>query len=64
MHVIDSHTGGMPTRVILDGGPELGAGPLAKRAEALARDHAAFRRAVLHEPRGQAGMVAALLVPA
>ena len=64
MHVIDSHTGGMPTRVILDSGPELGAGPLAKRAEALARDHTAFRRAVLHEPRGQAGMVAALLVPA
>lgn len=63
MHVIDSHTGGMPTRVILDGGPDLGAGPLAERAGALARDHAAFRDGVLREPRGQAGMVAALLVP-
>lgn len=63
MHVIDSHTGGMPTRVILNGGPELGSGPLAQRAQVLARDHAAFRNSVLKEPRGQAGMVAALLVP-
>ncbi|MEM1399123.1 MAG: hydroxyproline-2-epimerase, partial [Pseudomonadota bacterium] len=35
MHVIDSHTGGEPTRVILDGGPDLGAGPLAERAHRL-----------------------------
>lgn len=63
MHVIDSHTGGMPTRVILDGGPDLGTGPLSQRALMLARDHAAFRTGILKEPRGQAGMVAALLVP-
>ncbi|NVO57808.1 proline racemase family protein [Rhodobacteraceae bacterium B1Z28] len=62
MHVIDSHTGGMPTRVILDGGPDLGTGPLAERARRLATEHKAFYKSVLLEPRGQPGMVAALLV--
>ena len=62
MHVIDSHTGGEPTRVILDGGPDLGSGSLKERAERLARDHMKFCRSVLAEPRGQPAMVAALLV--
>ncbi|AHD02196.1 proline racemase family protein [Leisingera methylohalidivorans] len=62
MHVIDSHTGGMPTRVILEGSPDLGSGPLSARAEALATEHQDFCNSVLLEPRGQAGMVAALLV--
>ncbi|MFN4156251.1 MAG: proline racemase family protein [Paracoccaceae bacterium] len=63
MHVIDSHTGGEPTRVILTGGPDLGSGPLATRAARLATDHQAFRNAVCAEPRGQVAMVCALLVP-
>lgn len=62
MHVIDSHTGGEPTRVILEGGPDLGSGPLAERAARLAADHRAFCGAVLREPRGQPAMVGALLV--
>ncbi len=62
MHVIDSHTGGEPTRVILDGGPDLGSGPLSERARRLARDHQAFYNAVMMEPRGQPAMVGALLV--
>lgn len=62
MHVIDSHTGGEPTRVILNGGPDLGSGPLAERARRLADDHAAFSQAVMREPRGQPAMVGALLV--
>ncbi|MGB7262135.1 MAG: proline racemase family protein [Albidovulum sp.] len=62
MHVIDSHTGGEPTRVILDGAPDLGVGPLADRARLLATEHSAFYRSVLLEPRGQPAMVGALLV--
>jgi len=62
MHVVDSHTGGMPTRVILDGGPDLGSGPLSERARRLATEHEEFYKSVLLEPRGQPGMVAALLV--
>ena len=62
MHVIDSHTGGEPTRVILDGGPDLGSGSLAERARLLADTCQDFCRSVLLEPRGQVAMVAALLV--
>ena len=35
--VVDSHTGGEPTRVVLAGGPDLGDGPLAGRRERFAR---------------------------
>lgn len=62
MHVIDSHTGGEPTRVILTGGPDLGGGPLADRARRLATAHVDFIRSVACEPRGQVAMVCALLV--
>ena len=36
---VDSHTGGEPTRVIVDGGPDLGSGPLEEtnRAYAMAK---------------------------
>ena len=62
MHVIDSHTEGEPTRVILDGGPDLGSGPLAERAQRLEEDHHDFCRSIMCEPRGQPAMVGALLV--
>ncbi|NSY41204.1 proline racemase family protein [Leisingera sp. ANG59] len=63
MHVVDSHTGGEPTRVILEGCPDLGTGPLAERARRLAEEHMGFCHAVMREPRGQPAMVGALLVP-
>lgn len=62
MHVIDSHTGGMPTRVILDDAPDLGSGPLYERAKRLSDHHSDFCNSILCEPRGQAGMVGALLL--
>jgi 4-hydroxyproline epimerase len=63
IRVIDSHTGGEPTRVVLEGGPELGAGPLAERRARLGAEHAAWRRAVVCEPRGSETLVGAWLVP-
>ena len=63
MHVIDSHTGGEPTRVILDGGPDLGSGALSERARLLASEHRDFYQSVSLEPRGQVAMVCALMVP-
>ena len=63
MRVIDSHTGGEPTRVILDGGPDLGSGSLADRAARLEAEHLDLCRAVLLEPRGHDALVGALLVP-
>ena len=62
MHVVDSHTEGEPTRVIIAGGPDLGSGSLAERAHKLATEHADFYRSVVLEPYGQEAMVGALLV--
>jgi 4-hydroxyproline epimerase len=62
IRVIDSHTGGEPTRLVLDGGPELGAGPLAERVERFRRQFDAYRSAIVNEPRGSDPLVGALLV--
>jgi len=59
--VIDSHTGGEPTRVVTDGFPALGAGTMAERLEIFKRDHDHLRPAIVCEPRGHAAVVGALL---
>jgi len=61
VRVIDSHTGGEPTRVVLSGGPDLGDGPLAERLQRFRDEHDTFRSAVVNEPRGSDVMVGALL---
>ncbi|HKA91380.1 MAG TPA: proline racemase family protein [Haliangiales bacterium] len=61
--VIDSHTGGEPTRTVIAGAPPLGDGPLAERRERFRREHDDFRAAVVCEPRGSDVIVGALLVP-
>jgi 4-hydroxyproline epimerase len=61
VRVIDSHTGGEPTRVVVSGAPELGNGPLSERLERFRREHDSFRSAVVCEPRGSDVMVGALL---
>ena len=63
MRIIDSHTEGEPTRVVLEGGPDLGSGSMSERLERFARDHDDFRRRVILEPRGSDAMVGALLCP-
>ena len=59
--VIDSHTGGEPTRVVISGAPDLGNGSLADRLERFRSKHDDFRCAVAAEPRGSDAMVGALL---
>lgn len=62
IQVIDTHTGGEPTRVVVAGGPDLGGGSLAER-RARFRDTADWlRSAVVNEPRGSDVMVGALIV--
>ncbi len=60
--VIDSHTGGEATRLIIDGGPDLGTGPLAERQTRFSRDFDDYRRCLCNEPRGSDVMVGGLLV--
>jgi 4-hydroxyproline epimerase len=61
IQVIDSHTGGEPTRVVISGGPDLGAGSLAERRDRFQQHFDAYRSAIVNEPRGSDVMVGALL---
>ena len=61
--IVDSHTGGEPTRVVIDGGPDLGKGTVADQLAAFRAGHDRFRSAVVNEPRGSDVLVGALLVP-
>lgn len=61
IHVIDSHTGGEPTRLVIDGFPDLGTGTMAERRALLAERHDAWRAATVLEPRGSDVVVGALL---
>lgn len=61
--VIDSHTEGEPTRVVIAGGPGLGVGSVAQKAARFREQFDWFRSAVVNEPRGWDAMVGALLVP-
>jgi len=60
--IIDSHTGGEPTRVVVAGGPDLGSGPLAVRRDRFRSEFDRYRSAVVNEPRGSDVIVGALLV--
>jgi 4-hydroxyproline epimerase len=61
IRVIDSHTGGEPTRLVVSGAPDLGAGSLTERLRRFRDRHDNFRSAVVNEPRGSDVMVGALL---
>src|ERR1700691_1492214 len=61
VRVIDSHTGGEPTRLVVGGGPDLGNGSLADRLQRFRSEHDNFRSAVVNEPRGSDVLVGALL---
>ncbi len=61
MKVIDSHTEGEPTRVIIDGGPYLGQGTLGERLFRFQHHSDEYRRFAIDEPRGWDAIVGALL---
>jgi 4-hydroxyproline epimerase len=63
IRIIDSHTGGEPTRLVVEGGPDLGAGSVADRLRVFRAHFDDFRRAVVNEPRGSDVIVGALLCP-
>ena len=63
IRVIDSHTEGEPTRVVLDGWPQPSGDTMAARRESMRRDAEPLRRAVICEPRGHDALVGAMLTP-
>ena len=62
--VIDSHTGGEPTRTIVSGGPVLSGSTMAEMLDDMKKNHDGYRRAIVNEPRGSEVMVGAYLTPA
>ena len=63
IRVIDSHTGGEPTRVVIHGAPDLGRGSVQDQLCRFRRDYPQFRGAIVNEPRGSDLLVGAWLVP-
>lgn len=61
IRIIDSHTGGEPTRLVIEGFPDLGRGTMAERLVRLRGEHERWRRATVLEPRGNEVIVGALL---
>jgi 4-hydroxyproline epimerase len=62
INVIDSHTAGEPTRIIVDGGPRLRGDSAAEKLEDFRKHHDLFRSAVVNEPRGSDVLVGGMLV--
>ena len=61
IEVVDSHTGGEPTRLVLSGGPPLDKRQLAQQRAQFHEQYDHFRRAIVNEPRGGEVWVGALL---
>jgi len=61
IRVIDSHTGGEPTRTVISGGPDLGSDTLMIRRERFRDEFDHLRSAITNEPRGSDSIVGALL---
>ena len=63
IRVVDSHTEGEPTRVVVDGWPQPAGATMAERRDDLRARYDHLRRAVVCEPRGHDAIVGALLTP-
>lgn len=61
IRVVDSHTGGEPTRVIVSGGPRLDGTLVSGKLNQLRSEHDYLRKATILEPRGSEVIVGALL---
>lgn len=63
LQIVDSHTGGEPTRLVYDGIPDLGSGSIAEQLKTLRDKHDWIRTALVTEPRGSDVMVGGVILP-
>jgi 4-hydroxyproline epimerase len=61
LKAIDSHTGGEPTRVVVNGFPDLGKGTMVERLQRFKAEFDQYRSAIVNEPRGNDAIIGALL---
>jgi len=61
--VVDTHTGGEPTRIVIGGAPSIPGATMAEKWLAFRRDQDGLRRFLVQEPRGHGDIFGALLVP-
>jgi proline racemase len=64
IRVVDSHTEGMPTRVVIGGVEVLPGADMLERRAAFEAEHDHLRTFLMYEPRGHAAMSGAILQPA
>lgn len=60
--IVDTHTQGEPTRIVVGGVPQLQGRTVLEKASFFSREYDHYRRAIVHEPRGHKDMFAALIV--
>ena len=63
MRVVDSHTEGEPTRVVVGGMPPLKSETIQGKVDELRREHDGIRTGLVCEPRGHSAVVGAYLLP-
>jgi proline racemase len=63
LHAVDSHTEGMPTRVIVGGVDVIPGDTMAERREHFVKHLDDLRTLLMYEPRGHAAMSGAILQP-
>ena len=61
VRVVDSHTGGEPTRVVIEGGPNFGTGTVEQQLHNFRDNYDSWRSAIVNEPRGSDVLVGAWL---
>lgn len=61
--VIDTHTAGEPTRIVLNGFPEFTESSLIKQKKIFENNYDHLRKLLLNEPRGHNDMVGAIIQP-
>lgn len=63
LNIIDSHTGGEPTRMVYDGFPDLAGDTIQDKLQSFKQDFDHLRQSIILEPRGNDVLVGALLCP-
>src|SRR4051794_13491089 len=64
LHAVDSHTEGMPTRIITGGVGTLPGATMFERKQIFERERDGLRTLLMYEPRGHSAMSGAILQPA